>query len=338
MVLLIVLLLLHTELAYKPFLDFIAALFFPVLLAGILYYVLRPLVRLIEGMRVPRPLAILLVYLIVALALSTLSAYVGPILVEQIGVLTSTPSPNLEKVKETTEDIIQFFNINIISISEIRSILTTYLHKIYDVISENILSAVAVTTRFAVWLFITPFILYYFLKDEGSIYKIFQQISPAKYQQEVQDLIKGIDTVLSTFITGQLIVASSLGFLLFLGYLLIGLNNAFILALFATLCITIPIFGSFIALIPALLVGLSVSPWMGLKVVLVMLTAQIIESNVVGPQVMAQRLNIHPLVLMLILLASGSLYGVLGLFLATPVYAVVRVVITDTLALYRKTH
>lgn len=337
MVLLIVFLFYQTQFAYKPFLDFISALFFPVLLAGILYYVLRPAVRFLEKrVHIPRPIAILLMYLVVFIILGSLSSYVGPILVEQIGVLTSAHSPNMELVKEKTEDIIHFFNINIISISELRDLAKTYLYKINEIISENIVTSIATVTKFAVWLFITPFILYYFLKDDKSIYKILQQLAPEKYQKEVQETIKDIDSALSMFITGQLLVAFTLGLLLLFGYLLIGLQNAFILAIFAMFCFTIPIFGSFIALIPALLVGLTVSPWMGLQVVLVMLVAQMIESNIISPQIMAQRLKIHPLALMLILLASGSLYGVLGLFLATPVYAIVRVIATRGLALYRE--
>lgn len=325
LVLCIILLVHQTEFLFKPILDFIAALFFPILLASILYYILRPLVRLLEKGRVPRSVAILLVYCLVIIFIGIVSSQVVPILMEQIGVLTSTPSKNIELVKEKTADIIQFFNINFISLAQIKELATTYLYKINELISENIVAAVATTTRFAVWLLITPFILYYFLKDDHAIYRLLIWPVPQDYKPEAQQVAKEIDSTLSTFITGQLLVAVSLSFLLFIGYVAIGLDNAFILAVFAMICFTIPFFGTFIALIPATLVALSQGPWMALKVLIVMAIAQVIESNFVSPQIMAQRLKIHPLALMLILLASGSLYGVLGLFLATPIYAVARV-------------
>lgn len=334
LVLLIILLLSYTQFVYQPIIDFIAALFFPVLLASILYYVLRPLVHLLEGMRFPKPLAILLVYGIVTIFLIILVSYVGPIIVAQINELTS--SLQLDAMKKSTEDFINYLNINIISMSELRNTLAGYLSKIYALVSDNVVVAIGTITKFAIWLFITPFILYYFLKDEHKIRLLFESMSPKKFREEMHLMLTDIDDSLSTFITSQLLIACTLGFLLFLGYTIIGLNNAFILGLFATLCITIPIFGSFIALIPALLVGLAHSPWMAVKVILVMLVAQITESNFVSPQILGQRLNIHPLVLILILLASGLMYGVLGIFLATPVFGIARVIFTNVLSHYRK--
>lgn len=326
LVLLIVLLLNLTEFLFKPIINFFAALFFPVLFAGILYYVFRPVVRFLEKMRVPRWLAILLTYVFAVVAVTTLSAYVGPILVEQVNKISdSVPPEKIEQVKEKTVSLMKYFDLQNYSTEELRTMVTTYLQKLYELISNNIVATVSSITRFAMWLFITPFILYYLLKDDDAAEGVWLKIVPDKYQKQTREVFNDIDYVLSSFISGQLMVASSLGFLLFIGYLIIGLDNAFILALFATLCITIPIFGSFLALIPALLVGFSMAPWMGVKVLIVMLVAQILESNFVSPQIMGKRLNIHPLVLMLILLASGSLYGILGLFLATPVYAVLRV-------------
>lgn len=327
LVLLIILLMYQISFLINPFIDFFAALFFPILFASILYYVLRPFVNFIEkGTRLPRSIAILITYVIVVVGLVALSSYVGPLLAEQVNLLSkSVPQEGLAEVKEKTVSILKYFDIQSYSIKEINSIVATYLQKFYEIISNNIVATVSSITRFALWLVITPFILYYLLKDDNSIHSVWRMFVPKKYQLTVRTIISEIDTALSTFITGQLLVAMSLGFLLFIGYLIIGLNNAFILALFATLCITIPIFGSFIALIPALLVAFTMSPWMALKVVIVMGVAQILESNFIAPQIMSKRLNIHPLILMLILLASGSLYGILGLFLATPVYAILRV-------------
>lgn len=337
LILLIVFLMYQTAFLFNPIINFFAALFFPVLFAGILYYVLRPLVRLLERMRIPRWLAILVSYVFVTVVLITISSYVGPLLVEQVNVIsTSIPQEQIEAVKEKTADIWKYFNLESFSGQDLKALLTTYLKQFYEILSKNMLAAVSNVTRFALWLIITPFILFYLLKDDNTIDELWLRFIPKKYHFEARSIIDEIDVVLSTYITGQLLVASSLGLLLFFGYLLIGLNNAFILALFATICITIPIFGSFLALIPALLVGLSMGSWMPLKVIGVMMIAQILESNFISPQIMGKRLNIHPLLLMLILLASGSLYGILGLFLATPVFAVLRVLVTHIVQAYNK--
>jgi predicted PurR-regulated permease PerM len=97
---------------------------------------------------------------------------------------------------------------------------------------------------------------------------------------------------------------------------------------------TIPFLGPFLAITPALFVGLSDSPFMVFKVLVVFIIVQQLESNVISPQVIGQRLNIHPLTIILLLLAAGSLYGLIGLLLATPVYALAKVLLWNTFQIY----
>lgn len=334
LVLLIIFLLYNIGFLFKPVIEFVATLFFPILLAGVLYYVLRPVVRQLEKVPMPRSIAILLVYFVILVCFLIVMTYVGPLLVEQVSALTAQPSEKIQAVREKTSSIMNLLHLNY-STQEIKDALTSLLYKANEFISQNLVQALSTVTHFAVLIFITPFILYYFLKDDRTLYSYFITIIPVRYQKEAKMFLYDIDTTLSMFITGQLMVASILGLMLLIGYLLIGLHSAVLLALLAAVFITIPILGSLIAIIPALLVGLSDSPFMAFKVLVVMLSAQTLESNLITPQIMSQRLNIHPLILMLVLIASGSLYGVVGLFLATPVYAVLRVVIADAFSVYR---
>lgn len=337
LVLLIIFLFYQIGFLFSPIIEFITTLFFPILVAGILYFVLRPLVRFVEEKRVPRSMAIFIVYLLILVAIGLFSAYLGPIIAEQVDTFIALSSAHpLDLVKEKTVNIINLLHLNIYTAADLKSFLTTLLYKLNNFIGDNIVDTVKSVTRFALLLFITPFILYYFLKDDRKIYEWCMRLVSARYQREVITLLRDIDQTLSMFITGQLLVASMIGGMLLIGYLIIGLDYAFTLALFATFFFTIPMLGSFMATIPALLVGLSDSPWMAIKVGIVMSVVLILESNFLSPQVMGQRLHIHPLTLMLILLASGSLYGVLGLFLATPVYALAKVIFANLYAFYHK--
>lgn len=329
LVLLIIYLLYNVGFLFKPFIDFVTTLSFPIILAGILYYIFRPLVRLQEKIRIPRPLAIVNIFLVISFALIIVITYIRPIIAEQISAFTEAPAQQLEVVKEKTVNIMNFFNFNLYSIAELQNMLTAFLKKINTLISENIVETLTSVTKIAIVLVITPFILFYFLKDDHLLYSFILKVIPEQYRRDAKKVLLDADTTLATFITGQLIVAVVVGVVIFIGYLIIGLNNAAILALFAMIFITIPYLGSFIAIIPALLVGLSISPFMALKVVIVMLIAHLLEANLISPQIMAQRLHIHPLIIMLLLLASGSLYGIIGLFLATPAYALFRVVFVD---------
>lgn len=341
LVLLIIFLLYQVQFLYVPFFEFIAILFVPVLVAGILYFILRPLVNLVENylykrvnQKFKRPLAILTVYLLIFLGILLFSAYIGPVLVEQIGQVTSQPSEKIKLVKEKTIDIMQLLNVGGYTIQDFKDIFATYLLKINAFISNNIVIAITTVTKFTVLLLITPFILYYFLKDDYVLYSTILRIVPIRFQKEARIILRDADITLSTFITGQLLVALFIGIMLWVGYSIIGLNYAVTLAFFAMFFFMIPMLGSFIAIIPALLVGLSDSPWMAAKVVIVMLCVLFLEGNLISPQIMSQRLHIHPAVLILILLASGALYGVLGLFLATPLYALAKVIIRDLFRYY----
>jgi len=335
LVLLIVLLLYQTSFLFRPVIEFVTTLFFPILLAGVLYYILRPFVRVLERLHITRGWAIFIVYFCVLLVLMLVAAYVVPILADEFTQLTTEPTEKIKLVKEKTMSLMNFINFNFYSSAELKEMFTAMLYKINELIRQNIVETVTTVAQFAVLIFITPFILFYFLKDDRSLNAFFLQITPIKYQKETRLFFRDIDRTLSTFITGQLTIAVAIGSLLLIGYLIIGLQSAFILALFATAFVIIPILGSFIAIIPAMLVGLIESPWMAFKVVLVMLAAHLLEGNFISPQIMGKRLHIHPLVLMLILLASGTLYGVLGLFLATPIYAILRVVVVDFVKVYQ---
>lgn len=333
LILLIILLFQNIAFLFKPILDYATALFFPIMLAGILYYILRPFVYALEHQRVPRVLAIALVYLSVVVIFLAFTSFVGPIIVDQINVLTADPGEKFKAVKETTGNILSVLNI---PYTEWKSLLEEYLYKINAFIRDNIVDAVTTITKFAVVLIMTPFVLFYFLKDDHRMNSFLVRMFPVKYQTAGKKVIDDVDKTLATFITGQVLVALSMGFLLFIGYLIIGLNNAAILVLFASIFFMIPIVGSIIAIIPSLLFAFSEGTAMTLKVIAVLALVLTLEGNLISPQIMSQRLHIHPLVLLLILLASGSLYGILGLFLATPIYALVRVISHDLYQIYHE--
>jgi predicted PurR-regulated permease PerM len=103
----------------------------------------------------------------------------------------------------------------------------------------------------------------------------------------------------------------------------------------AIVFMTIPFLGPFLAITPAIFVGLSTSSWMVLKVIIVFAIVQQTEANFISPQIIGQRLNIHPLTIILLLLAAGSLYGLPGLFLVTPLYALAKVLIENIYKIYQ---
>ncbi|MGE5549163.1 MAG: AI-2E family transporter [Bacteroidota bacterium] len=144
------------------------------------------------------------------------------------------------------------------------------------------------------------------------------------YRAGAEDLLRHADKTLATYMQGQLMIAAILGVLTFLGYLVIGLPNSFILAAITMVTSFIPIFGAFLGAIPAALIGLGVSPLMLLKVCIVLVAVQQLEGNLISPRLQGARMHIHPLMVFFVVIASYMLFGVLGSLFAVPAYAVLR--------------
>ena len=127
-----------------------------------------------------------------------------------------------------------------------------------------------------------------------------------------------------------------MGGMLFISYIIIDLNYAFILSIIAVIFMTIPFLGPFLSITPAIFVGLSTSSWMVLKVIIVFAIVQQMEANIISPQIIGQRLHIHPLTIILLLLTAGSFFGLAGLFLATPLYALAKVLVENFYQMFRQ--
>jgi predicted PurR-regulated permease PerM len=122
--------------------------------------------------------------------------------------------------------------------------------------------------------------------------------------------------------------------MMYIGYLIIGLDYSILLAMFAMLTNVIPFLGPFIAVIPAVIVGFLDSPFMVVQVLIVVIVVQQIDGNVSSPLIMGKRLDIHPLTIILLLIVAGSMGGLLGMLLAVPTYAILKVICSHSYRLY----
>lgn len=115
---------------------------------------------------------------------------------------------------------------------------------------------------------------------------------------------------------------------MYLGYLIIGLKYSLVLAIVAAFTSIVPYLGPVIAITPALIVTFVTSPGMLLKMIIVWTIVQLIEGKFISPQIMGKSLNIHPITIIFVILTAGNLFGVMGIILAVPGYAVLKVIVT----------
>lgn len=311
--------------------QFITTLLFPVIIAGVFYYIFRPIIQFLDKKNVPRYLSIILIYLFLIILISIIVSSVWPYIAKQINEFSNYPNEKIKRVETQTVQILDLFNFYSLSQEQLREQLLVYLKSITSWLTTGIINNFSSVTKVASYFIVTPFILFYFLKDDDRMSNKFIKTIHPDIKSGVRKILRDIDDVLSSYISGQVLVAAIVGLLVFVGYLIIGLDYAFLLALTAFVFNLIPFGGPIISTIPALLIGLTQSPWMGFKVLAVVITVHLLDLNLISPRVVGQRLNIHPITIILLLVASISLFGFLSLFFIVPLYAVIKAIVLDLL-------
>lgn len=343
MLLLIVLLLKLNPFLLTPLVVLIKTIFLPFVLAGVLYYLCRPLVNWLEKKKVPRWIGIISAYLVIVLFIYGLIRLVGPVINDQLERFVD----NLPAMVSTVTDWFTYVQENRSTLPDfVQEALLTASEEAEKQIQENagdiangILSIFGLIGGFINTLFyivLVPFILFYMLKDGHRFAPSVAAFFPLGKRDYVRGVLKEMDKTISTYIQGQMLVSLIVGILLYIGYWIIDLNYSLVLALFGMLTNVIPFLGPFIAVAPALLVALFQDPIMVLWVAIIMIIAQQIEGNVISPNVMGKTLNIHPLTIIVLILTAGNLVGIIGVIFVIPVYSILKVIVLNIVKLFRK--
>lgn len=326
---------------FKPIGTFFSTLFAPVLIAGFLYYLLNPIVNLLEKrVKLKRIYGIILVFLLLIGALVLLIGSVIPSLVSQISSLAeSTPSfiASVEKwIREMAQSPFfkqidlqaQFDKLDISYGNIIQRFLSSLSNSIGSIVGQVANATMIIVTA--------PFILFYMLKDGNRLVPNIERFFPKNRREQIVDLLGKLNYTLSKYISGQAIECVFVATFTFIGYLIIGVDYAFLFGVIAGVTNLIPYLGPYLGLMPAVLVTVFDSPLKALLCGVVVLIVQQLDGNIIYPNVIGKTLAIHPLTIILVLLVAGNIAGLLGIFLGVPFYAVCRVLVTFIVKLIKE--
>jgi predicted PurR-regulated permease PerM len=186
-------------------------------------------------------------------------------------------------------------------------------------------------------LVITPVVAFYILLDWDRMIAKVDSWIPLDQRETVRDLASQIDAALSGFLRGQSLVCLFLAAWYGIGLSLVGLNYGLLIGISSGVLSFVPYVGSLICLVLSVVVAL-VQGWPSLAllglVMLVIITGQFLEGNILTPKLVGESVGLHPVWLMLALLAFGSLFGFTGLLLAVPISAAVGVLMRFALRNY----
>lgn len=326
---------------FEPIIVFASTLFLPILIAGILFFIFNPLVKLLEKGKVPRTVAILIPYLVFIGIITLIGVLAGPIISQQLtDLIENFPeyadefSLFIMNLSETTE-FRWIMDQDYVSINEIQNNLTNYAASLPENITSSITKILGVVTNITLVIITVPFILFYMLKDGHKLPPTAVKVLPTSYRHEGLKIFQDLYETLAAYIQGQLIVSIAVGLGCFIGYTIIGLEYALILGIVVAVSNIIPYVGPFIGAAPAVIIALLESPTQALLAAVVVLIVQQIDGNFLSPLIIGKRLNTHPLTIILLLVGAGSFGGIVGMILAVPTYAVLKAVVLNIVRLIK---
>ncbi|ENH97614.1 permease [Gracilibacillus halophilus YIM-C55.5] len=315
---------------YPFYHEFIVLLFqicLPFLIAGLIAYLLHPIVEKLHRYHMPRTLAILLIYLIFFGALGIGVYYFFPTMMEQIRQLQA----NIPDLMEVYRGLIYDLYSRTSFLSEaFHDKLDQLFQEIENDIGERITSFIRnipVLFDLLIMFAVIPILAFYFLKDYERLGRQAMKIIPRRYQAFTTHLIDKVEDSLGQYLRGQILVCFLVGLAAFLLFKLVGMNYALVLAIIIGLTNFIPYFGPIIGAIPAVLIALTISTKMMIYVLLSVLIVQLLEGNLLSPYIVGRSIHIHPIYLIFVLFLAAKLSGVIGMIFAVPLLAMARVAV-----------
>ncbi|MFF2178262.1 AI-2E family transporter [Lysinibacillus sp. NPDC058147] len=314
---------------FSPLVIILKAIFIPLLLGGVLYYVTEPIQRFLEKRKFPRWASILTI----VIGLIALVGGFGWIVGNPIAVQVNNLVKNVPQISASIQDAADYVLRNKDNFPpQLKDFIDNMANSVQDiavVASKGLVSFLQSVVSASLLAILIPFFFIFMLKDHEkfapSIYKYFS----GERREWVKKTLSEIDSVLRSYIQGQLQISFLLALIMYVGYLVIGLDYSLLLVIFAFFMNMIPFIGPWIAFTPALIVAVVQDPVLVIWVSVVTLVAQQIDSNFITPNVMGKTLDIHPLTVITVILAAGNIAGFIGIIIAVPFYAVLKVIASN---------
>lgn len=345
LIILLILLILNafTKVSYlfEPVAQFVGVVGLPIVLAGVFYYLMNPAVDYLEKKGLKRIYSIFLLFLLVIGLITWGVVVIVPKIREQTASFIDNFPNYLDVIDQKANEILNdpIFGTFKDQFDSYGDKITTWLTDFIRNVSSSTISSlgkiVGAVASTLVAIFTMPFILFYLLKDGRNLAPYFVKFLPNKIRKPTLKVLKEMNEQVSSYIRGQLTVAFAVAIMFIIGFSIIGSDYSVTLGVVAGFLNLIPYLGSFLAMVPAIFLGIVAGPVMLVKVLVVFVIEQTIEGRLISPLVLGNELSVHPVTILLVLLTSGKLFGVVGVILGIPVYAAAKVLITHLFEWYK---
>ena len=308
----------------------------PFLLSLVLAYLADPFVTWLEGMRIPRTLGVLVAFGFLLLIFVFSLAVILPILWGEIrGLLMAIPDVVDMAQSVIIKPIAAGLSIEFSGLSRevVRDTFISHWREL-GLVTNSVVAELGRSSRHLLTMLgygiLVPVVTFYLLRDWNKLIQALEQLVPERQGYIVQSVVTDIDIVLSEFLRGQLLIMILLGLFYGLALRAIGLEYALIVGFVAGVVSFIPYFGPAVGVLLASLIALGhvEQAWLFLGILTVFGLGQLLESIVLSPVFVGDKIGLHPVWVILVVMVGGHLFGFIGILLALPVGAVARVLLS----------
>ncbi|QZT28617.1 AI-2E family transporter [Streptococcus suis] len=326
---------------FRPIGSFLEIVLLPMILTGLLYYLLNPMVDWMEKHKISRTVGISILFVLISLLVIWGLAVAIPSIQEQVTSFAQNLPANIQKIEGQVTSLLQdqrfeqFRPTALELLNKVNDQAVAYAQKFSTSAVNWASNLISTASQIIVAVLIMPFILFYLLRDGQYLNKHITQYLPTKWREPIGTVLSDVNGQLSNYVRGQVTVAIIVALMFSVMFSIIGLSYPITLGVMAGFLNLIPYLGSFLAMIPAVILGLIAGPIMLIKVLVVFMIEQTIEGRFVTPLIIGSSLSIHPITILFVLLTAGQMYGVLGVLLGIPIYASIKVLVKAAFEWYK---
>lgn len=305
----------------------------PFFIGIVIAWLLEPVIKYLHEKKINRILGTLLVYVILLSIIYLVFNTMIPLLLEQINEFIQTLPTILDDILKwfnnifkglKSTDYINFESIKAESIDSIQEVVGNITTKLPTMFVNMIKSIFAAFGVFILGLMIGLYLLF----DFDNAGKLIFSVVPKKYRNDLRGLFIEINTSLFGFVKGTLITSTLVFVLSSIVFSIVGLKAPLLFGLICGVTNIIPYVGPYLGAIPAVIVAFSQSTSIGLFVSITLMVIQTIEGNFINPLVMSKTMKLHPVTILISLLIFEHFFGIIGMIVATPVVAAIKVIVS----------
>lgn len=306
----------------------------PFLIAIVISYLVYPLVVRLERKNIPRTKGIILVYSVMILVFSAVFVFIIPELISNTRQLINALPEIISQYQALFNELISSLKNSRLP-DEIKDMMFKEINSGAE-LAQNYIANGLKKTMYGLADMVTVLldvllamvIAYYFIKDSEAFKFLALSIVPRKWRKDIILAGREINAVLSNFILGQLLVALIVGAIEVAGLILLRVKYPVILGVIGGITNVIPYFGPIIGAIPSVAVALLESPLKALWTIILFTVVQQIDNVIITPKIVEGRVGLHPVATILAVLIGGEFFGIIGMLVAVPVAAMLKIIIT----------